>query len=68
MKLVLVLILFWVLVFPKNANAYLDPGSGSYIIFNEYFVEQLPLLEDISYAQVRYRTPYNVFNVTNLMK
>lgn len=32
MKFVLVIILFWVLIFPKNANAYLDPGSGSYIM------------------------------------
>jgi len=38
------------------------------IIFNEYFGENLPLLEDINYAQVKYHTPYNVFDVTNLMK
>lgn len=46
----------------------ITPVNTFRIIFNEYFKEQLPLLEDINYAQVKFHTPYNVFDVTNLIK
>lgn len=33
MKLILVLVsLFWILAIPRDTYAYLDPGSGSYML------------------------------------
>jgi len=32
MRPISLLLLFWILIFPKEASAYLDPGSGSYIL------------------------------------
>jgi hypothetical protein len=62
-------------------NAYYLPGVNSdklypgitpvntfRMIFSHYFNEDFPLLEDKIYAQVDNRHPYDVFEITNLIK
>ena len=46
----------------------ITPVNSFRIVFNEYFKEQLPKLDDFSYAQTKYHNLYDVFDVTNLMK
>lgn len=52
----------------SNLYSEITPVNTFRVILNEYFGEQLPLLEDINYAQTEYSNPYNVFNATNFMR
>lgn len=52
----------------KLLHQEITPVNTFRIIFNEYFREHLPILDDTSYAQTKYQNPYDFFSVTNLMK
>ncbi|MBI2196496.1 sulfatase-like hydrolase/transferase [Candidatus Daviesbacteria bacterium] len=52
----------------KDLNAGISPVNTFRIILDKYFGGQLPLLEDMSFAQTRYANSYDIFNVTNSLR